>query len=141
MPWQSDRARLSPWLAQPTGLPGAGTKAWLDHTEPHGSHKGRRLQHDITGQRGPCRSRPTPGPETTEWLALHVCGSTHGGSWGMRGHCEVVGSVFQGGTLRTSSICPIKATKGAEPQRKTAEVFLRLGGVYLDTTARMTHIY
>lgn len=59
----------------------------------------------------------------------------------MRGHREVVGSVFQGGTPGTSSICPIKATKGAEPQRKTAEVFLQLGGVYPDTTAGMTHIY
>lgn len=64
-----------------------------------------------------------------------------GGSQGMRGHCEVVSSVFQGGTLRTSSICPIKATKGAEPQRKTAEVFVQLGGVYPDTTAWMTHSY
>lgn len=52
-----------------------------------------------------------------------VAGSAYGGAV-MGCHHEGVGSVFQGGTLRISSICSIKATKGLSLKQRQQEVLL-----------------
>lgn len=118
MPGSMTGARPSPWC--PTYRPSwAGTKVWPNHTALTGAAVSS--SRVMSGEEGapaifrgssdfwPCNNR--------------VAGSGYGGAV-MGCHHDGVGSVFQGGTLRISSICPIKATKGLSLKQRLQEVLL-----------------